>query len=130
VTQAWVTVVFDVESDEMVEDVARLTGELAQDLREVGEVEYVPAAGEDGAKGAEVVVAATLAVLTASDPVYVQALVDTVAAFLRRHEGRRARLAVGGVELQIDRPSADEVAQLIEMARSAIEAGAGHPAER
>lgn len=123
------TVSFVLQSDEADEDVARLIGELAQDLREVGEVEYVQAPGEDGAKGADVVVAATLAVLTASDPVYVQALVDTVVAFLRRHEGRRARLAVGDAELQIDRPSADEVAQLIDLARSAIEARAGHPAE-
>jgi hypothetical protein len=130
VTQAWVTVSFDTKPDETVEEVARLTRELARDLREVGEVEYVPAAGEADAKGPDAVVAAALGVLTASDPVYVQAFVDTVAAFLRRHEGRRARLTVGGVELAIDQPSKDDVASVIELARAAIEAVTGQSTER
>lgn len=128
--EAWTTVVFDVQPGETAEEVARITGELALDLGEVGETEYVPAACADGAKGADAVVAATLAVLTASDPGYVQALVDTVIAFLRRHEGRRARLMVGDIELAIDQPSKPEVAQMIDIVRSAIAARAVEQADR
>jgi hypothetical protein len=128
--QGWVTVVFEVQPGETAEEVTRLTGELALDLREVGETEYVPAASEDGAKGADAVAAATLAVLTASDPAYVQALVDTVIAFVRRHEGRRARLTVGDIGLAIDQPSTSEVAQMIDIVRSAIAARGVERADR
>jgi hypothetical protein len=129
-TKTWITVVFDIQWGETAEEVAGLTRELALDLREVGETEYVPATREDGAKGADAVVAATLAVLTASDSAYVQALVDTVIAFLRRHEGRRARLRVGDIEFAIDQPSTPEVAQMIDMVRSAIAARAVEQADR
>jgi len=129
--QTWVTVAFDPQPDETDDDLVRLSGELAGDLREVGEVAYVPAAGEPDGKGVGDVVAATLAVLTVVDPPdYVQALVDTVTAFLRRHEGRRAHLTVGGIELCIDQPTRDEVAMLIDLTRSAIERDAVERAER
>jgi hypothetical protein len=126
---AWVTVTFDAEPDETEDDLVRLSGELAADLREVGVVRYVPAAADAAAKGAGEVVAATLAVLTAAEPDYVRALVDTVTAFLRRHEGRRAELEVGQIRLTIDRPTAGEVAGLIDLTRSAIERAAGRHGE-
>jgi hypothetical protein len=129
VAEAWVVVAFDALADESDEHVARLTRELGLDLRDVGVVEPVRAAADDGTKGGDgAVVATALAVLTAADPTYVQALVDTLRAFLNRHQGRAARLKVGEIELAIDKPSTDEVAQLIEITRSAIEARAAEPA--
>ena len=129
-TKTWITVVFDIQWGETAEEVAGLTRELALDLGEVGETEYVPATREDGTKGADAVAAATLAVLTASDSAYVQALVDTVIAFLRRHEGRRARLRVGDIEFAIDQPSTPEVAQMIDIVRSALGARGVEQADR
>ena len=119
--RAWVTVSFEAEPDETDEDLAALTGELAGDLREVGDIDYVPVEGETDGKGVGEVVAATLAVLTVGEPGCVQALVETVVAFLRRHEGRRARLRVGEVRLSIDQPTRGEVEQMIELTRLAIE---------
>jgi hypothetical protein len=127
--QTCVTVAFSAEPDDTDEELARLTRELALDLREVGVVEYVRTVPEQGSKGVGEVVAATLAVFTTAEPTYVQALVDTVVAILRRNEGRRAHLKVGGIELILDQPSSDEVVQLIEMTRSAIERAADEPAE-
>jgi hypothetical protein len=127
--QTPVTVAYNAEPDDTDEELARLTRELALDLREVGVVEYVAAVPEQGSKGVGEVVAATLAVFTAAEPTYVQALVETVVAFVRRHEGRRAQLKVGGIELAIDQPSRDEVVELIEMTRSAIERAAVETAE-
>jgi hypothetical protein len=47
--------------------------------------------------------------------------VDTVVAFLGRNAGRRAHLKVADVELAIDRPTEGEVADMIEIIRTAIE---------
>jgi hypothetical protein len=127
--QVRVVVAFDPEPDDTDEGLAHLTRELELDLREVGVVEYLPAAPARDAKGVGEVVAATVAVLTAVEPTYVEALVRTVVAFLRRNEGRRARLKVGDVELAVDQPSGDEVAELIQMTRSVIERHAVERAE-
>jgi hypothetical protein len=121
VGQVRVVVTFDPGPDDSDEQVAHFTRELELDLREVGVVEYLPAAPARDAKGVGEVVAATVAVLTAAEPTYAEALVRTVVAFVRRHEGRRAHLKVGSVELAIDQPSGDEVAELIQMPRSVIE---------
>lgn len=129
VTQATVIVALDIETEDSDEHLARLTRELEGDLRDVGEVRYLTLPATADSKGVGEVVAATLAVVTGADPVYVQALVETVVAFLRRNEGRRARLTVGDVEVAIDQPTRDEVADLIEIARVAIERAAGEAAE-
>jgi hypothetical protein len=121
VAYATVLVALDTENDESDETLLRLTSELEGDVRELGEVHYLPAPGTPQSKGVQEIVAGTIAVVLATDPAYIQALVETVVAFLRRNEGRRARLTVGDVELVLDQPNREEVADLIEMARSAIE---------
>ena len=60
-------------------------------------------------------------VLAGTDPGYVQALVDVVLAFLRRHDGRRVHLRVGDIELTIDRPTHGQTDELITTVRAAIE---------
>src|SRR5512142_1451007 len=117
IVQEWVMVSFGPLAGEADEDLARLTDELARDLRAVGGVRYVSADGEPGGKGVGEVVAATLAVLTAAEPDYVQMLVDIVVGFLQRHRGRRAELRVGDVALTVDQPDEDEVAEIIKLTR-------------
>ncbi|MDG4769429.1 hypothetical protein [Solwaraspora sp. WMMD792] len=101
----------------------QLTEELADDLREVGEVRRIPLAPGPASKGIAELALAAVTVLTSVDPSYVQSLVDVIAAFLQRHTGRRVQLRVGDVELTIDQPTRGETAELIETVRAAIEAG-------
>lgn len=108
-----------VDDDEFVLD--RLTHELAADLADVGEVEYQPAEIEPGSKGVAEIVLASLSVLSASEPSYVQAVVETVVAFLNRNTGRRAHLRVADVELTIDGPTEGEVTDMINIVMAAIE---------
>jgi hypothetical protein len=63
----------------------------------------------------------SLTALVGADPGYVPALVDVLTAFLRRNTGRRVHLRVGDVELTIDQPTRGENAELISIARDAIE---------
>lgn len=100
----------------------QLTEELADDLREIGEVERIPGKppGPDG-KGVTELTLAAVSVLASTDPGYVQALVDVVMAFIQRNTGRRAHLRVGDIELTIDRPTRDEVAEIISTAQAAIQ---------
>jgi hypothetical protein len=108
------------DDDEFVLD--QLTEELADELREIGEVERVPQPGSDpGSKGVAELALGVVTVLAGVDPGYVQALVKVVVAFLQRNTGRRARLRVGDTELTIDRPSGGETAELIRTAQAAIE---------
>jgi hypothetical protein len=108
------------DDDEFVLD--QLTEELADDLREIGEVERLPqpASGLDS-KGVAELALGVVTVLAGVDPGYVQALIDVVVAFLQRHPDRRAYLRVGDIELTIDRPTHGETAELIRTAQAAIE---------
>ncbi|SBW28797.1 hypothetical protein [Protofrankia symbiont of Coriaria ruscifolia] len=108
------------DDDEFVLD--QLTEELADDFREVGEVERIPrpASGPDSKGVAELVLGAVI-VLAGVDPGYVQALVDVVVAFLQRNTGRRVHLRVGDIELTIDRANPGETAELIRTVQTAIE---------
>jgi hypothetical protein len=108
-----------VDDDDFVLD--RLTRELAVDLAEIGDVNYESAQSPPDSKGAEEIVLGALSVLTAAEPSHVQAVVDTVVAFLGRNTGRRAHLKVADVELAIDRPTKGEVADMIKIVRTAIE---------
>ncbi|ROO58390.1 hypothetical protein EDC02_0145 [Micromonospora sp. Llam0] len=101
----------------------QLTEELADDLRQVGDVRRVPLAPGPASKGVAELALAAVTVLTSVDPSYVQSLVDVTVAFLQRHTGRRVQLRVGDVELTIDQPTRGETAELIETVRAAIEAG-------
>ncbi|BCJ64345.1 hypothetical protein [Polymorphospora rubra] len=107
------------EDDEFVLD--QLTEELARDLGEIGEVERIAMTAAPDSKGVAELALGTLTVLTSVDPGYIQALVDVVAAFLRRNAGRRAHLRVGEIELTIDQPTASETAELIRTVQAAIE---------
>lgn len=108
------------DDDDFVLD--RLTEELADDLREIGEAERIAQSGViPGDKGVAELVVGAVTVLAGTDPAYLQALVDLVVGFLQRNAGRRAQLRVGEVELTIDRPSRKEAAELIKIVQTAIE---------
>jgi hypothetical protein len=128
VAQSRVVLTLDAEPDETEEQLAPLTRELELDLREVGEVEFVTAEPQPHSKGAGDIVLAALAIVT--EPTYVQALIETVVAFLRRNDGRSARLTVGDIELSIDGPTGDQVDALIEMTRTALDRDAARRSER
>ncbi|BCL15865.1 hypothetical protein [Micromonospora sagamiensis] len=108
------------DDDEFVLD--QLTDELADDLREIGEVERVeqPVTDPD-AKGVGELALGVVTVLAGIEPGYVQALVDVVLAFLQRHTGRRAHLRVGDIELTIDRPTRSQTDEMIRIVQAAIE---------
>ncbi|WP_239118241.1 hypothetical protein [Paractinoplanes ferrugineus] len=108
------------DDDDFILD--QVTEELADDLREVGEVERIPQAGRGaGDKGVAELVAGAVAVLATADPGYLQALADVIVGFLQRNTGRRAHLRVGDIEFTIDRPSRKETAELIKAVQTAIE---------
>lgn len=108
-----------VEDDDFV--LERLTAELADELRAVGEVEYVPLPARPGDKGVAEVVAAALSVFMVADSAHLRLLVDGVVAFINRNAGRRVRLKVGSTEFTIDRPTSSEVEAIIETVQRAIE---------
>jgi len=56
-----------------------------------------------------------------ANPDYVQAIVHTVVAFVRRNENRRASLKVGDIELHVDQPTRDEVARIIDAMQTALD---------
>ncbi|WP_405094563.1 hypothetical protein [Micromonospora sp. NBC_01412] len=108
------------DDDEFV--LGQMTDELADDLRDVGEVERVEQPTTDpAAKGVAELALGVVTVLAGVDPGYVQALVDVVLAFLQRHTGRRVHLRVGDIELTIDRPTHGQTDELIRTVRAAIE---------
>ncbi|MGC4857388.1 hypothetical protein ACLQ24_29510 [Micromonospora sp. DT4] len=108
------------DDDEFV--LGEVTDELADDLRDVGEVDRVERADVDpDAKGVAELALGVVTVLVGTDPGYVQAFVDVVLAFLRRHDGRRVHLRVGDIELTIDRPTSRQTDELISTVRAAIE---------
>ncbi|BCJ57170.1 hypothetical protein [Micromonospora endophytica] len=108
------------DDDEFV--LGELTDELADDLREVGEVSRVERASVDrDAKGVAELALGVVTVLAGTEPGYVQALVDVVLAFLQRHTGRRVHLRVGDIELTIDRPTHAQTDELIRTVQAAIE---------
>lgn len=119
-----VTVTFTPLPQEPEDILLSRTRELALDLREIGPVDFVPAPSAPGAKSAGEIVAGVLALAATVNPDYVQAAVQTIVAFLRRHENRRASLKVGDVELHIDQPSRDEVARIIDAMQSALDSQA------
>ncbi|MEO3778173.1 hypothetical protein ABGB16_15265 [Micromonospora sp. B11E3] len=108
------------DDDEFVLD--QLTEELADDLRDIGEVRRLerPVTDPD-AKGAGELVLGTVTVLAGADPGYVQALVDVVLAFLQRNAGRRVHLRVGDIELTIDRATRAQTDELIRTVQAAID---------
>ncbi|WP_320068903.1 hypothetical protein [Micromonospora sp. RTGN7] len=106
--------------DEFV--LGELTEELADELRDVGEVDRVELPVTDpNAKGVGELALGAVTVLAGVDPGYVQALVDVVLAFLQRHTGRRVHLRVGDIELTIDRPTHAQTDELIRTIQAAIE---------
>lgn len=109
------------DDDELVLD--RLTEELADDLRDLGEVHPVEAesgpAPDD--KGAAELVIGSLALVAGTDPAIIQSLVELIGGFLRRNEGRRVHLRVADIELTIDRPTRAEAAELIRTLQAAVE---------
>lgn len=70
----------------------RLTGELANDLRSIGDVAYQPIESEPGSKGLAEVAAATVSVLTGADPAHVEAVIQILIGFASRSAGRRAHM--------------------------------------
>jgi hypothetical protein len=107
------------EDDDFVLD--QLTDELADELRDVGDVSRVEAGHPStDNKGVGEVVLATVAVVSSVDPGYAQALVDLVVGFLSRNRGRKAHLRVGDIELTIDQPTRAQTAELIDIVRDEI----------
>ena len=98
-----------------------LTDELAEDLRDLGEVRRLDVDASPGSKGVGEVVLGTLAVVATADPGYAQALVDLVLGFLGRNRGRKAHLKVGDSELTIDQPTKTQASEMIDIVRNAIE---------
>lgn len=107
------------EDDDFVLD--QLTDELAEDLRDIGEVVRLEADAGPGSKGVGEVVLATVSVVAGTDPGYAQALVDLMLGFLSRNQGRKAYLKVGDIELVIDQPTKSQTSELIDIVRDAIE---------
>lgn len=108
----------DPEDDDFI--LERLTNELADELRPVSDVGYVPLAVQPGDKGVGEVVSAALSVLIAINPDYLRLLIEAIAAFTSRNVGRRVQLTVGDAEITIDRPQSDEVETLIKLMQSAV----------
>lgn len=123
-------VAFEKRAGESEEDLAKLTRELELDLRDIGPVGYLPAAPAANSKSAGEVVSATLSLIATTNPEYVQAVVETVLAFVGRHDNRRAELRVGDVKFTLDRPSRREVARLIDLLESALDSRAGKKPKR
>ena len=108
--------------DEDEFEMDRLTEELADELREVGEVTpLVAGPAVPGSKGAVEVATGALALLAGSDPAVIQSVVELLVGFLRRNAGRRVHLKVADIELTIDQPSRTETAALIRTVQTAIE---------
>ncbi|WBB89761.1 hypothetical protein [Verrucosispora sp. WMMC514] len=108
------------DDDEFV--LGELTDELADGLREVGDVSRVERASvAPDAKGVAELALGIVTVLAGTEPGYVQALVEVVLAFLHRHTGRRVHLRVGDIELTIDQPTHAQTDELIRTVRTAIE---------
>ncbi|MER7249872.1 hypothetical protein [Kribbella sp. NPDC000426] len=105
---------FDVleSDDDFVLD--RLTKSLANELRTVGEVSLPVDEPADDDKGAGELVLATLNVLTAVDPLQIEAVIRILTSFRRRNPDRRIRVAVGDAKIEIDNPSAEHVDELVE----------------
>ncbi|RSM41324.1 hypothetical protein DMB66_56190 [Actinoplanes sp. ATCC 53533] len=120
----FVTVTFASPPEEPEDAFLSRTRELALDLREIGPVDFVPAVSAPGAKSAGEIVAGVLAIAATANPDYAQAVVQTVVAFLRRNENRRASLKVGDIELHIDQPTRDEVARIIDAMQTALDSPA------
>lgn len=117
----FVTVTFASLLEEPEDAFLSRTRELARDLREIGPVDFVPAVSAPGAKSAGEIVAGVLAMAVTANPDYVQAIVHTVVAFVRRNENRHASLKVGDIELHVDQPTRDEVARIIDAMQTALD---------
>ena len=107
------------EDDDFALDL--LTEELADDLRDLGELRRLDGEVRPGHKGVGEVALGVLAVVASTDPGYAQALVDLIMGFLGRNRGRRAYLKVGGIELTIDQPTKEQTSEIIDIVRGAIE---------
>ncbi|MCU7730753.1 hypothetical protein ODJ79_44165 [Actinoplanes sp. KI2] len=107
------------EDDDFALDL--VTGELAEDLSDLGEVRRLDLDAEPGSKGVGELVLGTLTVVATADPGYAQALVDLVLGFLGRNRGRKAHLKVGDIELTIDQPTKAQTSTMIDIVRDAIE---------
>jgi hypothetical protein len=107
------------EDDDFALDL--LTDELAEDLRDLGEVRRLAVDAGPGSKGVGEVVLGTLAAVATADPGYAQALIDLIVGFLGRNRGRKAHLKVGKIELTIDQPTKAQTSEMIDIVRNAIE---------
>ncbi|HWS38626.1 MAG TPA: hypothetical protein VN408_38560 [Actinoplanes sp.] len=99
----------------------RVTEELADDLRSVGDVERVAVAPAPGAKGTLELALGSLSLLAGTDPSVVQAIVDLLVGFLNRNKGRTVRLRVADVDLTLEQATKAEAAEVIRIAQAAIE---------
>lgn len=99
----------------------RVTEELADDLRSVGDVERVAVAPAPGAKGTLELALGSLSLLAGTDPSVVQAIVDLLVGFLNRNKGRTVRLRVADVDLTLEQATTAEAAEVIRIAQAAIE---------
>ncbi|MFI5931890.1 hypothetical protein [Actinoplanes sp. NPDC051494] len=99
----------------------RVTEELADDLRSVGEVERSTMSAAPGSKGTLELALGSLSLLAGTDPAIVQSIVDLLVGFLSRNKGRTVRLRVADVDLTLEQPTRAEAAEVIRIARAAIE---------
>jgi hypothetical protein len=99
----------------------RLSAELAEDLRDVGEVSYSTLEAQPGDKGIGEVAVATLSVLTAVDPAQLEAMIQILSSFTKRNAGRRVQMRVGEVELTIDRPTDAQVDTILKTVQNAVD---------
>ena len=107
------------DDDEFTLD--RITEELADDLRSVGDVERIPVAATPGSKGTLELALGSLSLLTGTDPAIVQTVAELLVGFLNRNKGRRVQLKVADIELTLEQPTPAETAEVIRMTRAAIE---------
>jgi hypothetical protein len=117
--------VFRVDLESLLDDddfeLDRVTEELADDLRSVGEVERATVTSAPGNKGTLELALGSLSLLTGTDPAVIQTVVELLAGFLNRNKGRTVRLRVADVDLTLKEPTRAETAEVIRIAQAAIE---------
>lgn len=99
----------------------RVTEELVDDLRSVGDVERVTVASAPGNKGALELALGSLSLLAGTDPAVIQSIVELLVGFLNRNKGRTVRLQVADVDLTLEQATKEEAAEVIRIAKAAIE---------
>jgi len=120
------TIRFDALEGEDDDALWNLTQQLADDLADVCEVDYLSSAAPLSKSSIGEFILGALTVFTSLELTQLQDVMQTIVAFLSRHQGRRATLEVGDLKFELTQPTQEEVARLIEIVRAAVEEETRH----